>query len=152
MALWRPRGELAPGQVGRLLPAGERPDRLAALEILRPDGDEFPVLDLLDQHLVLVLVGGALVVGELHRPVERVPAALVERILRLLAIAGRLGRGLAEDVHRSVRGRRVVAGRLAVALLVHLGELLRAGPGHRLRPLRAGEDAVRYRALLRELR
>src|SRR5512140_1419198 len=33
-----------------LLPAGERPERLAGGEVLGPDGHELAVLDLLDQH------------------------------------------------------------------------------------------------------
>src|SRR5947207_4469663 len=117
-----------------LLPAGEWPERLAGLEFLWPDGDEFPVLDLVDQHLVLVLVRVPVVVGELHRAVEGFPGAGVERLARLLAVAVRLRTRLCQDPHRGVRGRRVVAGRLYVSLLIRLGEFLRSRPGNRRRP------------------
>src|SRR4051812_26570725 len=53
---------LRPPSLDALLPARERPDGLPGLELRRPDGDELPLLDLLDQHLVLVLVGVPVVV------------------------------------------------------------------------------------------
>src|SRR5256885_11892976 len=132
------------------LPARERPERLPRLQLLGPDGDELAVLDLLDQHLVLVLVRVALVVGELHRAIDGLPASAVERLARLLAVAVRLCDGLGENPHRRVGGRRVVAGLLPVLVLIGLGELLCSRPGDRRRPLRAGEDAVRHGRFLRE--
>src|SRR5438445_961781 len=97
-----------------LLPAREWPDGLSGRQLLRPHREEFAALDLLDQHLVLVLVGIALVVGELDRAVEGVPTAALEGGPELLAVAAGLGRFLREDPHRGVCGRRVVAGALAV--------------------------------------
>src|SRR5207302_3720133 len=86
--------ERASGATSRCesLPSRERPDCLARRQLLRPDGDELPALDLVDQHLVLVLVRVPFVVGELHLAVERVPAAGLEGLADLLAVAVRLGR------------------------------------------------------------
>src|SRR3954471_4796386 len=141
-----------PGRFERLLPAGEGPERLAGGQVLGPYGDELPVLDLLDQHLVLVLVGVAVVVGELDGAIQRFPAAGIERLAGFLPVAVSLRRRLRQDPHRRVSRGGVIAGRLVVALLVDLGELLGAGPRHGGRPLRAGEDSVRDGALLGELR
>src|SRR4051812_37401124 len=89
-----PSGRAAAGSIllrtPRSLPAGERPERLAGGEVLGPHGDELAVLDLLDQHLVLVLVGVALVVGKLDLAVQRVPASAVQRLPHLLAVAVRV--------------------------------------------------------------
>ena len=89
---------------------------------------------------MLVLVGVAVVVLELHLAVDAVPAAAVERLAQLLAVAVALARLLAQDHHRRVGGRGVVGGRLPELLLVALAEFLGARPVHLLRPLRGGED------------
>src|SRR6266571_356790 len=77
-----------------LTPAGERIHRFPGSVLRRPHGLLDAVLNLLDQHLVLVLIRIAGVVGESHFTHQAVPLAVLEHALDASAVALRLRRRL----------------------------------------------------------
>src|SRR6185436_10737040 len=86
---------LLPAAALRSVPARERIDGLLRGSLERENRLVFTVLDLLDEHLVVVLIRVAGVVGELDGAHDAVPLAGLEELARLLRIRlparGRLG-------------------------------------------------------------
>src|SRR5439155_10873547 len=90
-----------------LLESGEWIDRFPGSMLRRVHGHEHTVLDLLDQHLMFVLVRVTVVVSETDLTHDAVPLSAFEQIAGPLGTSC-LGRGLAHDDHRLVRRRRVI--------------------------------------------